>query len=40
MDGQDVTIRYEAEAGRHTVVAAGHLGEVVLDGPPGVEVRR
>jgi alpha-D-xyloside xylohydrolase len=40
MDGRDVTIRYEAEAGRHTVEAADHLGEVVLDAPPGVEVRR
>ncbi len=41
MDGRDVTIRYEAEAGRrHTVEAAGRLGEVVLDAPPVVEVRR
>jgi hypothetical protein len=40
VDGRGVTIRYEAEESRHTVEVAGHLGEVVLDAPPGVEVRR
>jgi alpha-glucosidase (family GH31 glycosyl hydrolase) len=40
VDGWDVTIRYKAWAGRHTVEVGGHPGDVVLDAPPGVEVRR
>jgi hypothetical protein len=40
VDGRDVTIRYEARDGRHPVEVMGHPGEVVLDAPPGVELRR
>jgi alpha-D-xyloside xylohydrolase len=40
LDGREVTIRYEARAGRHTVEVEGAPGEVALDAPPGVELRR
>jgi alpha-glucosidase (family GH31 glycosyl hydrolase) len=40
VDGREVAIRYEATAGRHTVEVEGHPGELVLDAPPGMELRR
>ena len=36
----DVSIGYEARAGRHQVRVEGHADEVVLDAPAGVELRR
>jgi Glycosyl hydrolases family 31 len=38
--GGEATVRYQARAGRHQVEVAGHPGELVLDAPPGVELRR
>jgi alpha-glucosidase (family GH31 glycosyl hydrolase) len=40
VDGREVTIRYEARPGRHLVQVEGHAGEVVLDAPASVELRR
>jgi alpha-D-xyloside xylohydrolase len=40
VDDRDVTIRYEARGGRHTVEVGGYPGELVLDAPPGVELPR
>ncbi len=40
VDGRDVTIRYEARPGRHLVQVEGHAGEVMLDAPASVELRR
>jgi alpha-D-xyloside xylohydrolase len=40
VDGRQVTIRYRAGAGRHQVEVEGHPGQVVLDAPAGVELRR
>jgi hypothetical protein len=40
VDGRDVTIRYEARAGRHLVQVQGHAGEVVLDAPANLELGR
>jgi hypothetical protein len=37
---REVTNRYQARAGRHQVEVEGHHGEVLLDAPPGVELRR
>jgi alpha-D-xyloside xylohydrolase len=39
LDGREVTVRYQARAGRHRVEVDGHRGRVVLDAPPGVELR-
>jgi alpha-D-xyloside xylohydrolase len=39
LDGREVTIRYQARAGRHLVEVEGHPGRVALDAPPGVELR-
>jgi alpha-D-xyloside xylohydrolase len=40
LDGREVAVRYRAGGGRHTVEVAGHPGELVLDAPVGVEMRR
>ena len=40
VDGRQVTVAYQARAGRHQVEVQGHAGEVVLDAPAGVELRR
>jgi alpha-D-xyloside xylohydrolase len=40
VDGREVTIRYETRPGRHLVQVEGHAGEVVLDAPASVELRR
>jgi alpha-glucosidase (family GH31 glycosyl hydrolase) len=40
VDGREVTLGYEARAGRHQGEVEGHHGEVLLDAPPGVELRR
>jgi alpha-glucosidase (family GH31 glycosyl hydrolase) len=40
VDGREVRIGYRARPGRHQVEVQGHPGEVVLDAPPGVELRR
>ena len=37
-DGREVTVRYQARAGRHRVEVEGHPGQVVLDAPPDVEL--
>ena len=39
MDGRQVTIRYQARAGRHLAAVVGHPGRVELDAPPTVELR-
>jgi alpha-glucosidase (family GH31 glycosyl hydrolase) len=39
LDGREVTIRYQAGAGRHQVMVDGHPGQVLLDAPAGVELR-
>jgi alpha-D-xyloside xylohydrolase len=39
VDGRQVTIRYQARSRRHQVTVDGHPGRVVLDAPPGVELR-
>ena len=39
VDGRQVTIRYQARAGRHLAAVDGHPGRVELDAPPTVELR-
>jgi alpha-glucosidase (family GH31 glycosyl hydrolase) len=39
VDGPEVTIRHQAETGRHRVEVEGHPGQVVLDASAGVELR-
>jgi hypothetical protein len=38
VDGREVTICYQARAGRHRVEVDGPPGRVALDAPPGVEL--
>jgi alpha-glucosidase (family GH31 glycosyl hydrolase) len=38
VDGREVTVRYQARAGRHRVEVEGHPGQVVLDAPADVEL--
>jgi hypothetical protein len=40
VDGRQVTIRYQARAGRHLAAVDGHPGRVELDAPLAVELRR
>jgi alpha-glucosidase (family GH31 glycosyl hydrolase) len=40
VDGRDVTIRYQARAGRDLVRVGGHAGEVELDAPANLELGR
>jgi hypothetical protein len=39
VDGRELTVRYQARAGRHWVEVEGHRGQVVLDAPDGVELK-
>jgi alpha-glucosidase (family GH31 glycosyl hydrolase) len=38
VDGREVTVCYQARAGRHRVEVEGHPGQVVLDAPADVEL--
>jgi alpha-glucosidase (family GH31 glycosyl hydrolase) len=39
VDGRQVTVHYQARSRRRQVAVDGHPGRVVLDAPPGVELR-